>query len=177
VREHACCPSCDDKRISSSTAESTSSGRPQPFWTARYNQRMLHDVLTSITNALAISQTQRDRTIQYGICSDNLENNDTLPGIRLLRSKPPRSWIDKYHAFKIDLALTWVASIGHCSIPSMATPHTEFFSKPAHHKPSRKPILRPIFTPRQSVTSCGGPQSSSVTTCGEMLDKCNITQG
>jgi hypothetical protein len=29
-----------------------------------------------------------DRTIQYGISSDNLENNDTLPGIRLVRWKP-----------------------------------------------------------------------------------------
>jgi hypothetical protein len=78
VREHACCPSCDDKRISSSTAESTSSGRPQPFWTARYNQRMLHDVLTSITNALAISQTQHDRTIQYGMVYARIISKTTI---------------------------------------------------------------------------------------------------
>jgi hypothetical protein len=134
---------------------------------------MLLGVRTSVAKALAISQSQHDRTIQYGISSGNLETNDTLPGLKPIRWKAPRSWIDKHHAFKIDVALTWVASIGHSFIPSMATPHTEFFSKPAHHKPSRKPILRPIFTPRQSVTSCGGPQSS----CGEMLDKCNITQG
>ena len=91
-------------------------------------------------------------------------------------------WIDTRCRFRNQhgcVALTWAASMGHLTqLPrEFLYGHliTLSFSRslPALRRPSRTLILRPIFTP----TKLWRPAILVRETCGEVLDRCNITQG